>query len=57
MILENMETNPYFQPYKKLSGDLREKFSRRLNIKHRIVYEIDEKAKIVKILNMWSHYE
>jgi Txe/YoeB family toxin of toxin-antitoxin system len=56
-ILENMVINPYFQPYKKLSGDLREKFSRRLNIKHRIVYEIDEDAKVVKILNMWSHYE
>ena len=57
IILKNMEINPYFQPYKKLSGDLREKFSRRLNIKHRIVYEVCEDTKIVKILSMWSHYE
>lgn len=57
MILKNMEIDPYFQPYKKLSGDLRDKFSRRLNIKHRIVYEICENTKTVKILSMWSHYE
>jgi len=57
IMLKNMETDPYFQPYKKLSGDLRNKFSRRLNIKHRIVYEVDEEIKIIKILSMWSHYE
>ncbi len=44
-------------PYKKLVGDLRGAFSRRINIQHRLVYEVLEKERTVKVLRMWSHYE
>ncbi|MCC8400219.1 MULTISPECIES: Txe/YoeB family addiction module toxin [unclassified Candidatus Tisiphia] len=44
-------------PYKKLLGDLVNKYSRRINLQHRLVYEIDENMQIVKVLRMWSHYE
>ncbi len=40
----------------KLTGDLKGCFSRRINIKHRLVYMVDEEAKTVKVLSMWSHY-
>lgn len=54
-----LKTNPYQTPppYEKLSGDLQGACSRRINIKHRLVYEIQEKEKNIKILSMWSHYE
>ena len=54
-ILENdpFQTPP---PYKKLVGNLNGAYSRRINIKHRIVYEVKEEEKIVRILRMWSHY-
>jgi Txe/YoeB family toxin of toxin-antitoxin system len=41
----------------KLVGDLKEAYSRRINIQHRLVYEILRKAKTVRILRMWTHYE
>lgn len=44
-------------PYEKLLGDLRNFYSRRINIQHRLVYEVDKTKKIIKILAMWSHYE
>ena len=44
-------------PYEKLVGDLKGYYIRRINIQHRLVYEVDEAAKIVKILRMWSRYE
>ena len=43
--------------YEKLIGDLTGSFSRRINIQHRIVYQVLEKEKIVKVLRMWTHYE
>jgi Txe/YoeB family toxin of toxin-antitoxin system len=43
-------------PYEKLVGDLQGVPSRRINIKHRLVYQVFEKEKIVKIISMWSHY-
>jgi len=46
-----------FPPYEKLIGDLIDTFSRRLNIQHRIVSQVYEKQKIVKIIRMWTHYE
>ena len=42
---------------KQLSGDLRGKRSIRINLQHRLVYEVLESEKIIKILSMWSHYE
>lgn len=44
-------------PYEKLVGDLKGFYSRRINIQHRLVYEVDEKENIVKVLRMWTHYE
>jgi toxin YoeB len=52
--LEPFAINPL---YEKLVGDLKGFYSRRINIQHRLVYEVDEAAKIVKVLRIWSHYE
>lgn len=53
-------TNDPFQnppPFEKLVGDLAGAYSRRINIQHRIVYEIFTKERIVRVLRMWTHYE
>ncbi|MEI7430958.1 MAG: Txe/YoeB family addiction module toxin [Betaproteobacteria bacterium] len=44
-------------PFEKLVGDLSSTYSRRINIQHRIVYEIFPKEKTVRVLRMWTHYE
>ena len=44
-------------PFEKLQGDLQGAYSRRINIKHRLVYEVIEAEQAVKIISMWSHYE
>jgi len=44
-------------PYEKLIGDLSGAYSRRINIQHRLVYQVYEKEKVVKIIRMWTHYE
>ncbi len=58
-VLEIIENNPYQNPppYEKLVGDLARAYSRRINIKHRIVYQILEEIKTVKVVSMWTHYE
>ena len=56
-LLKTLQENPYEPPYEKLVGDLQGYYSRRINIQHRLVYQILDKQKIVKILRMWSHYE
>lgn len=48
-------TNP--PPYEKLVGDLAGAYSRRINIQHRLVYQIVRTARTVKVLRMWTHYE
>lgn len=57
-IAEVLERNPFETPppYEKLSGDLRGMYSRRINIQHRLVYNVDEENRIVWVLRMWSHY-
>ena len=55
VLAENPLQNP--PPYEKLLGDLAGAYSRRINIQHRLVYEILKKEKVVKILRMWTHYE
>lgn len=59
IILEVLKKNPYQNPppYENLVGDLAGAYSRRINIQHRIVYQILEDQKIVKVLRMWTHYE
>jgi toxin YoeB len=58
-LLELLKNNPYQNPpsYEKLVGDLSGAYSRRINVKHRLVYQILEEQRIVKILRMWTHYE
>ena len=55
LIKENPFQNP--PPYEKLLGNLNGLYSRRINIQHRLVYEVLEDIKTVKIISMWSHYE
>ena len=58
-LIELVRENPFKTPppYEKLQGDLSGAYSRRINIKHRLVYEVLEEKKTVKILSMWTHYE
>jgi len=58
-LLEIISNNPYQNPppYEKLIGDLAGAYSRRINIQHRLVYQVLEKEKIVKVLRMWTHYD
>lgn len=58
-LLEILEMNPYQNPppFEKLVGDLAGACSRRINIQHRLVYQVLEDIKTVKIIRMWTHYE
>lgn len=56
-LINILKQNPYEPPYEKLSGNLKGYYSRRINIKHRLVYSIDDKQKIIKVISVWSHYE
>ena len=58
-LIEVLRDNPYQTPpfYEKLIGDLAGAYSRRINIQHRLVYQVIEDKKIVKIIRMWTHYE
>jgi len=58
-LVEIIKENPFQTPppYEKLVGNLAGKYSRRINIKHRLVYSVLEEEKTIIILRMWSHYE
>ena len=58
-LLAILRENPYQNPprYEKLGGDLAGAYSRRINIQHRLVYQILDAERTVKVLRMWSHYE
>jgi toxin YoeB len=58
-ILDVLARDPFQNPppYEKLVGDLAGAYSRRINIQHRIVYEVFVKQKMVRVLRMWTHYE
>lgn len=58
-LLRVLAENPYQNPppYEKLVGELAGAYSRRLNIQHRIVYQVLEDQRVVKILRLWTHYE
>lgn len=55
ILKENPFQNP--PPYEKLVGDLSGAYSRRINIQHRLVYQVLDEEKVVKVLRMWTHYE
>lgn len=57
ILLKILQNNPYQPPYEKLVGNLAGYYSRRINIQHRLVYQIHKAERIVKVLSMWSHYE
>nr|WP_174783025.1 MULTISPECIES: Txe/YoeB family addiction module toxin [unclassified Dolichospermum] len=58
-LLDIIQINPFQNPppYEKLVGDLERAYSRRINIQHRLVYEVIESENTAKILRMWTHYE
>ena len=58
-LLDVLAVNPFQTPppYEKLVGDLAGAYSRRINIQHRLVYQLLPDEKIVKVLRMWTHYE
>ena len=58
-LLAVLQANPIQNPppYEKLVGDLSGAYSRRINIQHRLVYQVMTEEKIVKVLRLWSHYE
>lgn len=58
-LLAVLEENPFHNPppYEKLVGDLSGAYSRRINIQHRLVYQVISEANTVKVLRLWSHYE
>lgn len=58
-LLNILKKDPYQTPprYEKLVGDLRGAYSRRINIQHRLVYQIYDEEKIVKTIRIWPHYE
>ena len=55
LLTENPFQNP--PPYEKLTGDLSGVYSRRINIQHRLVYQVLKEEKMVKIIRLWTHYE
>lgn len=59
ILIELIRNDPYKTPpsYEKLQGNLKGAYSRRINIKHRLVYEVYEEDKIIKIISLWSHYD
>ena len=58
-VLDILRNNPFQSPppYEKLIGDLSGAFSRRINIQHRLIYQVISENKAVKIIRMWTHYE
>ena len=58
-LIDVIRENPYQSPpsYEKLAGDLKGLYSRRINLRHRLVYQVIEEAKTVKIVSLWTHYE
>ncbi|HLG29019.1 MAG TPA: Txe/YoeB family addiction module toxin [Candidatus Brocadiales bacterium] len=58
-LLDVIRLNPYQNPppYEKLVGDLSGAFSRRINIQHRLVYQVIEDERIIKVIRMWTHYD
>lgn len=58
-LLDILRQNPFQNPpsFEKLVGDLEGAYSRRINIQHRLVYQVKKEEKVVRILRMWTHYE
>jgi toxin YoeB len=59
LLLNTLKTDPFQNPppYEKLTGDLNGAYSSRINLQHRLVYEVFRKEKTVRILRIWTHYD
>lgn len=59
LLLEILRNDPFQSPppFEKLVGDLAGAFSRRINVQHRLVYQVLQRERIVKVIRMWTHYE
>jgi len=59
MLLDILADDPFRNPppYEKLVGDLAGAYSRRINIQHRLVYQVLKRERVVKVLRLWTHYE
>jgi len=59
MLLSILRNDPFQSPpsFEKLIGDLSGAYSRKINIQHRLIYQVFEQEKIVKVIRMWTHYE
>ena len=59
VLIEVLKKDPFHQPppFEKLLGDLKGAYSRRINIQHRLVYQVIEESKTVKIIRLWTHYK
>ena len=59
LLLKLLQTSPFQDPppFEKLVGDLAGAYSRRINIQHRLVYQVLEQERVVKVIRMWTHYE
>jgi len=59
VLLDVLAINPYQNPppYEKLVGDLEGAYSRRINIQHRLVYQVLESQRVIKVIRMWTHYD
>ncbi len=59
LLLNILQEDPYQNPppYEKLIGDLAGAYSRRINIQHRLVYQVLQSERVVKVLRLWTHYE
>ena len=57
-LLQQIRENPFspYPPFKKLSGELKGLYARRLNLQHRLIYQVIEEEKAVKVVSMWTHY-
>tara|TARA_R110002096_G_scaffold418068_1_gene621973 strand:+ start:121 stop:384 length:264 start_codon:yes stop_codon:yes gene_type:complete len=58
-LLDVIKKDPFADPppYEALVGDLKGAFSRRINIQHRLVYQVIEEERVVKVIRLWTHYE
>lgn len=58
-VLDILQKDPFLKtpPFEKLVGDLAGAYSRRINIKHRLVYQVLKRSRTVKVIRMWTHYE
>ncbi len=59
VLLDILRNNPFQNPppYEKLTGDLSGAYSRKINIQHRLVYQVLKEIKTVKVIRIWTHYE